>query len=186
MERRQGPRRRTGPIVKKSRSRATATPRQCGIERLTASGKTLYCLLNKGHKVDCYWDSPRPAPPIQKGDTIILAGRVVGFQPIEARVVDIEREASMLGLDGKLLKSGATVVRYDTVLTLEDTPPVRATKNRMHRKVVLSFTFDAPGEEGMISRRLTIAELRGWAAQCPVDGAVSEWMLEYLSRGPMS
>jgi hypothetical protein len=162
-------------------------PRQCGIGRSTESGKTLYCLLDKGHKDDCRWDLPRPAPPIQKGDTIILAGRVVGFQAIEARVLDIEREASLFDLDGKPLKHGATVVKYDTVLTLVDIrTPVRTIWNRMRPKVTLSVTFDASGEEGMVSRRLTIAELRAWAIQCPVDGIVSEWLLEHLSRGPMS
>lgn len=127
------------------------------------------------------------ATSVKAGDRITLAGRVVGYQPIEAIVLAIECEGVV---DERALRR-RRVVEHRPMLVVEDVESIEAPLPppgfgaRVRGHVKLQFVWERPGEEGMMTRTLTIEALRAWAMLCPVHGMMSQSLLDDLIEGTL-
>ena len=127
------------------------------------------------------------ATSVKAGDTITLTGRALGYQPILVKVLAVECEAVIPA------RGAAVVTQHRPMLVVEDTPvPMTLAQGRVRGRVEVSFVYERYGEnlegseEGQVTRRLTIQELRAWAVQCPLAGPMPAGLLDHLMSGVLA
>lgn len=122
--------------------------------------------------------SHRCATSVQAGDKILLGGPAVGHQPIEATVRAIECVSMIPGRGHRPM----------LVIEQEPVEPGLRGWGQLRGPITIEFGYRRNGdalegaEEGRVTRRLTLKELRAWACQAQ-ESPMPLSLIDHLIRG---